>query len=77
MSEMKIFLEKIRSCWDGENEITIDEARKVVKEINEFLYTNYPGIGDTFALGSSYPYFSDFHRYWEENHKEIQMDVFS
>jgi len=71
MSEMKIFLEKIRSCWDGENEITIDEARKVVKEINEFLYTNYPGIGDTFALGSSYPYFSDFHRYWEENHKEI------
>ncbi|MBQ8486883.1 MAG: hypothetical protein IJ533_04435 [Prevotella sp.] len=51
--------------------LSISDARKVVKSINDFLYTNYPGIGMTLELGGYREYFSDFHKFWEAHHKEI------
>ena len=50
------------------------EARGVVQEINEFLFTNYKDIGEIIELGDSYEYFSDFHKYWSNNYKEI-LDI--
>ncbi|MBQ9186877.1 MAG: hypothetical protein IJ144_03510 [Prevotella sp.] len=55
----------------GQSQLNIEDARRVVWKINEFLYTNYQGIGTTQTLGQNFNYFSDFHRYWERNHKEI------
>jgi hypothetical protein len=51
--------------------LKIEDARNVIRQINEFLYTNYEGIGQTRALEQKFDYLSDFHKYWEEHHKEI------
>jgi len=70
MDELFNFCQKISSlCSD--TLWNISKARDVVTEINNFLYTNYDGIGTTKALGSTFDYFSDFHKYWEQNYKEI------
>ncbi len=58
-------------CSKREGQLTIEQARTIIREINDFLYVNKEGLGTTFALGMEFPYFSEFHKYWEENHKEI------
>lgn len=54
-----------------DRELTIKEIRFIISKINEFFYTNYEGIGETEALGMKFEYFSEFHKFWEKNHKEI------
>ena len=71
MNELETFLANIDAICGEYNNLSIENARAVIKEINAFLYTNYPGIGNVDALGSEYEYFSDFHKYWKEHHKEI------
>ena len=72
MSEIEVFAHKIAQiCPNNPNALTIEQARHIVKEINDFLYTNYEGIGNVEALGEEFEYFSEFHRYWHENHREI------
>lgn len=71
MDALKRFCTEIKNVLDNADSLTIPEARKVVKSINDFLYTNYPGIGSTFILGDYREYFSDFHKFWESHHKEI------
>ncbi len=51
-------------------ELTIEQARAIIREINEFLYTNYEGIGFT-QYDRNLEYFSSFHKYWEMHHREI------
>src|SRR5574344_848007 len=51
--------------------LRIEDARNVIRQINEFLYNNYEGIGKTQALEQEFDYLSDFHKYWEKHHKEI------
>lgn len=70
MDELSSFYKLIAGKQFNKN-LSLEDARELVKRINEFLYANYDGIGSTEALGTSYPYLSDFHKYWESYHKEI------
>jgi len=71
MDQLSKFCAEIKSILNDDNNLTIQEARKVVKHINDFLYTNYSDIGSTYVLGGEREYFSDFHKFWEKHHKEI------
>ena len=71
MDELSSFCIELRKIIGESNDLSIEKAREIVKSINEFLYTNYQGIGFTEALGDAYEYVSDFHKYWEENYREI------
>ncbi len=51
--------------------LTIDEIRLIISKVNEYLYTNYNGIGLTNILDTDFEYFSEFHKFWEAYHKEI------
>lgn len=53
------------------NDLHIAEIRLLISKINEYLYTNYDGIGTTNALGQKFEYFSEFHKFWEKYHSEI------
>lgn len=69
MNELSVFVSKIKNILTSFNStINIEQARFLIKELNEFLYTNYENIGTT---TDDLAYFSDFHKYWEVNHKEI------
>lgn len=71
MEKLVEFCKEISQAISGNNDLSIEKARSVVKNINEFLYTNYPDIGKTYALGEYKDYFSDFHKFWEAHHREI------
>lgn len=70
MDELSTFCDEIKKIVGDSTNLSIEKAREIVKSINEFLYTKYPDIGDTYALGQTYSYVSDFHKYWEANYKE-------
>lgn len=74
MKELENFYNKLCEITDCNTELTIDSARKIVQQINEFLFTNYEGIGNTQALGETFQYLSEFHKFWETYHKEI-LDI--
>lgn len=71
MDKLLNFCSEIKAIIGESDNLSVSDARKVVRSINDFLYTNYPGIGTTYELGEYRAYFSDFHKFWEENHKEI------
>ena len=71
MDKFTKFCTDIKEIIGDGTSLSIPEARKVVKSINDFLYTNYPGIGKTLVLGEYREYLSDFHKFWEVHHKEI------
>ncbi len=71
MDKLSNFCSKIKTAIGEADTLSVADARKVVKSINDFLYTNYPGIGTTLELGEYREYFSDFHKFWEAHHKEI------
>ncbi|MBO7061654.1 MAG: hypothetical protein J6W54_11265 [Fibrobacter sp.] len=71
MDELSQFCRDLKKIYGSASDLNVNQARLVIKKINEFLYTNYPEIGKTEALGQSFPFLSDFHRYWEKNHKKI------
>ncbi len=71
MSELSNFCIRIKKHIGDKGELNINSARAVVTEINNFLYTNYKEIGITEALGKSFEYFSEWHRYWEKNYRDI------
>lgn len=71
MDKILNFCSEIKAAIGEGKTLSVTDARKVVKSINDFLYTNYPGIGTTWELGEYREYFSDFHKFWEVHHKEI------
>lgn len=71
MDELLSFSQLIKSRIQDNEILDIKDAREIVKAINNFLYTNYESIGHTKALGNTYEYLSDFHKYWEKNHAII------
>lgn len=71
MDGLMTFLEKLNRICNGQKSLSIEQAREVIKEINGFLFANNDGIGTTVALDSEYEYFSEFHKYWEKNYKEL------
>ncbi|MBQ2900501.1 MAG: hypothetical protein IJE49_01475 [Agathobacter sp.] len=70
-NDLQAFVERISSIYDADQDFSIISARKIIKEINEFLYTTYDGIGMVKALGNEYQFLSEFHRYWNDNYAEI------
>ena len=71
MEKLFEFCTEISKTIKNVTGFSLKEARFVVKRINDFLYTNYPGIGATMELGAYREYFSDFHKFWEVHHQEI------
>ena len=73
MNELTDFINSILKELKIKNidNIAIEEARKIVYEINKFLYTNYEGIGKTFELDSEREYISEYHKFWERNCEKI------
>lgn len=59
-------------------ELTLQQTRYIISKINEYFYTNYDGIGTVQALQGEFEYFSEFHKFWEKNHRQIlnpQIDI--
>lgn len=72
MDTLSKFYQELTQISHGNHDLTIEEARKVVKLLNEFLYCINPTeTSRVEALGQIWKYISDFHKYWEENHEEI------
>jgi hypothetical protein len=72
MTDLDNFIQKLKSlCSSDGEQLSIESARAVVSEINRFLYTTYDGIGTVNALGNEWQFFSEFHRFWNENHRDI------
>lgn len=72
MSELDVFVRAMADiCPENPQNLSIEQARLVVRNINDFLYANYDGIGTVEALGEQYTYISDFHKYWHEHHRDI------
>lgn len=71
MDELSQFYQDLKSIVPSNSDLTIEQARVVVKKINEFLFCHDSSLGATTALGGAIEYFSAFHKYWETHHKEI------
>ena len=70
MTELEKFIKGLKELTPSED-IDIVTARRIVNEINKFLFTTHNDIGTVFALGRNYQYFSNFHKYWDKNYKDI------
>ncbi len=55
--------------WQQMSDVEI--ARRFLKEVNEYFYQTYSGIGTTVVDDEEFQYFSEFHKFWEANHREI------
>lgn len=73
MDEFNKFFKSIlnNSGISLDRKLNINEIQFIISKVNEFFYTNYSGIGETTALEQKFQYFSDFHKFWEKNHKII------
>ena len=47
MDELSTFCNELKKIIGESNNLDIESARKIVKSINEFLFTKYPDIGFT------------------------------
>lgn len=72
MDALSKFCQELVRIANGDEELSIFQAREVVRCINEFLYCINPDEQErTKALGEIWDYLSDFHKYWEQNHQQI------
>lgn len=69
----KSLLEKVG--FSKNNDLSLDEVRYILSKTNEYYYAYKEGLGNTFVLDDYFDYFSEFHKFWEENHKQI-LDPF-
>ena len=71
MQEFVTFCNSIKELIESYPKMDIGGARKIVSAINEYLYTTHEHIGTIEKFGSTFDFFSDFHRFWHNNHEEI------
>lgn len=72
MDALSTFYHNLSQISLEKEDLTIEQAREVVKQINNFLYCSNPTDTDTINIfGNAWKYVSDFHKYWEKQHKEI------
>ncbi|MEM3565231.1 MAG: hypothetical protein QXR19_18525 [Candidatus Jordarchaeaceae archaeon] len=57
------------SSWTDLTEVQL--AQRFLEKLNEYFFQTYEGIGTTTFQGEELQYFSEFHKFWEANHKEI------
>lgn len=69
MRELEKFVERISALYN--RPLDIVGAREIVNEINKFLYTFNSNLGFVSELGQEFSYFSAFHKFWHQHHKEI------
>ena len=69
MRELEKFVERISALYT--RPLDIEGARDIINEINKFLYTYNSNLGFVSELGQDFPYFSAFHKFWHQYHKEI------
>jgi len=80
MTSFSIFFKSLleNSGFSLKRDLSIKKVRFIISKINEYLFTNYEGIGFANSLDDKFEYFSEFHKFWEKYHKEIlnpQIDV--
>lgn len=71
MRELNKFASYIKDIMESTETLDIASARKIVRAINDFLYTTHPEIGTVETLGQNFPYFSEFHKFWHKNYIDI------
>lgn len=71
MDKLYEFCAEIRRVISNNDGLSIEDARSVVRNLNNYLYANYEGIGETSELNRKFEFFSDFHRFWKENYEKI------
>jgi hypothetical protein len=64
----KIGLE-IPPRWNQLSEIQL--AQRFLERLNEYFFQTHESIGNTTFDGEEFPYFSEFHKFWEAHHKEV------
>ncbi|MDP3105118.1 MAG: hypothetical protein Q8M95_10995 [Candidatus Methanoperedens sp.] len=77
MGDFKNFVENVNKkmgfslpdSWTGLTDVQL--AQLFLGKINEYFFQTYNGIGVTTFDGEELKYFSEFHKFWETNHKEI------
>lgn len=72
MENLHNFVKTIADIGWGESEDeNLIRARKIVSELNRFLFTRSDNADMINVLGQQLPYFSDFHKFWHLHHEEI------
>ena len=72
MNELEKFVKTIESIANNSEELSIENQRRIVFEINRFLFCTHNGIGQTTELdGEQFQLFSNYHKYWKENYVDI------
>jgi hypothetical protein len=73
MESFSVFFKSLLNSVDFQlnRDLNIDEIRSIISKINEYFYTNYEGIGNTFILDEYREYFSEFHKFWEKYNVQI------
>lgn len=71
MQEFISFCNSIKKIVESRPQMDVEGARKIICAINNYLYTTYANIGTIEELGTTFDYFSDFHKFWHNHHKEI------
>lgn len=72
MDALSTFYRNLSQISLEKEELTIEQAREVVKQINDFLYCSNPNDTDKINIfGNAWKYISEFHKYWEKEHKNI------
>lgn len=71
MDALTQFGNSIRLIMESKPALDISGAREIVRLINDFLYTTHNGIGKIEALGQTFDYFSEFHKFWHNNYSKI------
>lgn len=71
MDKFVDFCNEIKGIAEQYQEMNIAGARKVVCAINNYLYTTHANIGTIDKLGTTFDFFSDFHKFWHNHHEEI------
>lgn len=57
------------SLWTDLTEVQL--AQCFLEKLNKYFFQTYGGVGTTTFDGEELQYFSEFHKFWEVNHKEI------
>lgn len=71
MKGLTDFGNAIKEIMVAAPELNIEGARQIIHLLNDFLYTTHNGIGTIETLDETFEYFSDFHKFWHNNYKEI------
>lgn len=71
MTELDVLIQKLKNIAKDSTKLNIEQERCIIKELNDFFFATHDDLGTVNCLGQNFKYFSDFHKYWHEHHREI------